>query len=100
MGGVTFNKLTRVGGDLNITSNAVSEILCPRLETVGGAVTLAASFVTLDFSSLRQISGDLNLNGKSGMTGIVFQRLEQVGGTIATSMTSLKKLEFPGVAAL
>ena len=35
--GVTFNKLTRVGGDLNITSNAVSEILCPRLETVGGA---------------------------------------------------------------
>ena len=93
--GVTFNKLTRVGGDLNITSNAVSEILCPRLETVGGAVTLAASFVTLDFSSLRQISGDLNLNGKSGMTGIVFQRLEQVGGSIATSMTSLKKLEFP-----
>lgn len=43
-------------------------------------MTLAASFVTLDFSSLRQISGDLNLNGKSGMTGIVFQRLEQVGG--------------------
>ena len=93
--GMTFNHLVRVGGDLNIGSNAISEILCPRLESVGGTITLAAAFVTSDFSSLRQISGGLNLNGKTGMTGIVFQSLERVGGAIASTMTSLKKLEFP-----
>ena len=77
--GVTLNRLVRVGGDLNITSKAISEILCPRLESVGGTVTLAAASVTLNFSSLRQISGDLNLNGKTAMSSIVFQSLERVG---------------------
>lgn len=93
--GVTLNRLVRVGGDLNITSKAISEILCPRLESVGGTVTLAAASVTLNFSSLRQISGDLNLNGKTAMSSIVFQSLERVGGAIGSTMTSLKKLEFP-----
>lgn len=93
--GVTLNHLVRVGGDLNISSNAISEILCPRLESVGGTITLAAASVALNFSSLRQVSGDLNLNGKTAMTSIVFQSLERVGGAIGMTMTSLKKLEFP-----
>lgn len=93
--GMTFNHLVRVGGDLNIGSNAISEIRCPRLESVGGTVTLESAFVTSDFSSLRQISGGLSLKGKTGMTSLVFQSLERVGGAIALTMTSLKKLEFP-----
>ncbi|WP_065220300.1 MULTISPECIES: hypothetical protein [Butyricimonas] len=92
---VTLNHLERVGGDFSVTSNAISEILCPHLETVGGALTFESGSVTVDFSSLRQISGDLTLNGKVAMNGIVFPSLERVGGAISVTMSSLKKLEFP-----
>lgn len=50
---VVMDNLTRVGGDFNITSASAAEVSCPKLQSVGGSLTLATPFVSSDFSALQ-----------------------------------------------
>lgn len=92
---LALTQLVSVGGDLNITSASISAIDCSKLKSVGGTITLAASFVTANFSTLQQVDGDLLLKGKSAVKKIVFQSLTKVGGTLEMNMSSVSSLEFP-----
>ena len=83
---VVMDNLTRVGGDFNITSASAAEVSCPKLQSVGGSLTLATPFVSSDFSALQSVSGNLSLNGKSTVQKMVFQSLDKVGGSVSVNM--------------
>lgn len=91
---VVMDNLTRVGGDFNITSASAAEVSCPKLQSVGGSLTLATPFVSSDFSALQSVSGNLSLNGKSTVQKMVFQSLDKVGGSVSVNMPVVR-LEFP-----
>lgn len=46
---VDLNKLTRIGGDLDIKSAAVGDISCSSLKSVGGNLSMEAPFVSTEF---------------------------------------------------
>lgn len=87
---VDLNKLTRIGGDLDIKSAAVGDISCSSLKSVGGNLSMEAPFVSTEFSALQQVSGNLSLKGKSSVEKMSFQSLKHVGGSIEVSMSAIR----------
>lgn len=84
MPSLSLPALARVSGDLRLQLTGVVSISLPLLETVDGALRLEAlSFLTaLDLSRLRQVGGDVSIDGLTRVASLGFPSLERLGAFV------------------